>query len=161
MPSSSPVHAELVELRQEAHILSENSRLNEECPICLEEFGSSGSISLGSCRHGYHPLCMEKWMEHCCAECRNPTPCPICGQHFSSGRMGPVVEVPIARPLPSPFPTDLRQQLEGIAAAHALRTRTREQNQSCCTKERLSVIWVFLSFSLLLGFATMVTSRIL
>lgn len=47
------------------------------CPICTELFKEGESVKELICKHLYHPICIDKWME------RQPN-CPVCRKAHST-----------------------------------------------------------------------------
>ncbi|XP_071826995.1 RING finger protein 24-like isoform X2 [Apostichopus japonicus] len=45
--------------------------LNETCAVCLEDFRSGEKIGYCPCKHGFHILCISKWLE-------SKNSCPVC-----------------------------------------------------------------------------------
>jgi len=58
----------------EAKSLNRKHLINYTCPICLIDFVEQTRIKLLPCDHGFHPGCIEPWIEE-----RNDS-CPICRQ---------------------------------------------------------------------------------
>ncbi|ADO67310.1 hypothetical protein crov277 [Cafeteria roenbergensis virus] len=52
--------------------------INRDCTICRESIESIEStkeiVSIGSCGHGFHTNCLNKWFTHN----NNSTKCPVC-----------------------------------------------------------------------------------
>ena len=46
-----------------------DKNLIETCAICLEDFESKEDIKILPCKHNFHPLCIDKWLGSCTAEC--------------------------------------------------------------------------------------------
>lgn len=47
-----------------------------ECGVCLAELEPSSRVVLLSCRHGFHPACISRWL----TQCKNT--CPLCAAHI-------------------------------------------------------------------------------
>eukprot|EP00494_Astrolonche_serrata_P023566 UN23824 len=37
--------------------------VNDSCVVCLEDFHNTSAVKLLTCRHGYHPRCINRWLE--------------------------------------------------------------------------------------------------
>mmetsp|Transcript_7796 Transcript_7796/g.19313 ORF Transcript_7796/g.19313 Transcript_7796/m.19313 type:complete len:85 (+) Transcript_7796:251-505(+) len=56
---------------------TESEVVNDDCPVCLEEFLEGESLARLPCLHGYHRECIGKWLE------ANPS-CPLCKREYGS-----------------------------------------------------------------------------
>ncbi|GAQ79628.1 Zinc finger RING-type domain containing protein [Klebsormidium nitens] len=73
-------------------------RLNDECPICLREFGDDEKVrQLPACRHSFHPECIAEWVA-------KHNTCPLC-------------RTLLLPPLPPEGPADARTHPERPSSA--------------------------------------------
>jgi len=63
---------------------------DESCVICLDNLSTSNSVSIDSCRHQYHILCIEAWG-------KISSQCPLCKKDFQKIISPDGVEIPIEK----------------------------------------------------------------
>lgn len=54
---------------------------NPECLICAESMSVGQTVKYGTCKHGFHQDCIDRWHDWCEAEQFNR--CPCCRQYWS------------------------------------------------------------------------------
>jgi len=59
---------------EKTSLQNQKKPINNQCPICFEMYNQDEVIVLLTCRHGYHEVCLSKWVE---AKSRHTT-CPLC-----------------------------------------------------------------------------------
>ncbi|KAL2902575.1 E3 ubiquitin-protein ligase RHA1B [Bienertia sinuspersici] len=74
-PVSASIIQEMLPVMKFAEIAT-GSRQPEQCAVCLNEFRNHEEIRrLTNCRHIFHRVCVDRWMDHdqiTCPLCRTP-----------------------------------------------------------------------------------------
>ncbi|RYR46135.1 hypothetical protein Ahy_A07g031893 isoform D [Arachis hypogaea] len=77
-----PELAQLVNLLERPRIDKQEDDAEQQCAICLEEFGhsiedSSVEVVRTNCSHVFHESCIFRWLRRC-ADRQSPYSCPLC-----------------------------------------------------------------------------------
>ncbi|WOL13251.1 putative E3 ubiquitin-protein ligase RHA1A [Canna indica] len=90
-PCAPPVPAELIQesspVTRFEHLVGGGHCLPESCAVCLYEFEPADEVRrMSNCRHVFHRLCVDRWLEH------GQSTCPLCRAPLVPGDLHPATD---------------------------------------------------------------------